>query len=49
MSPAGTPALNEGRSVNPGYTGQGWWFLAPPRALNEGRSVNPGYTTFNAG
>ena len=36
--------LNEGRSVNPGYTP--CWRSARPRpaSLNEGRSVNPGYT-----
>ena len=42
---ASPPPLNEGRSVNPGYTlSRSCW---PPgaRSLNEGRSVNPGYTT----
>ena len=36
--------LNEGRSVNPGYTLEHQTTEAPDTALNEGRSVNPGYT-----
>ena len=37
--------LNEGRSVNPGYTGYPWSLCGQaPGSLNEGRSVNPGYT-----
>ena len=39
-----TATLNEGRSVNPGYTGRSDRVSPPARALNEGRSVNPGYT-----
>ena len=37
-------ALNEGRSVNPGYTSRSRTAWRRPRTLNEGRSVNPGYT-----
>ena len=39
--------LNEGRSVNPGYTNGagGRDQCRLPRSLNEGRSVNPGYTS----
>ena len=37
-------ALNEGRSVNPGYTQSSTRPPQMPRTLNEGRSVNPGYT-----
>ena len=37
-------ALNEGRSVNPGYTGLRAGARACRKTLNEGRSVNPGYT-----
>ena len=37
--------LNEGRSVNPGYTcAPGCARSRPSAPLNEGRSVNPGYT-----
>ena len=46
-----TTSLNEGRSVNPGYTVR----VTPQivhqhlsRPLNEGRSVNPGYTSRSA-
>ena len=38
------PPLNEGRSVNPGYTRPRPLPHRLPSALNEGRSVNPGYT-----
>ena len=45
--------LNEGRSVNPGDTGQGPPTGAPNdtpvQALNEGRSVNPGDTSMRHG
>ena len=37
-------ALNEGRSVNPGYTHDPILLSPPTGTLNEGRSVNPGYT-----
>ena len=43
----GARPLNEGRSVNPGYTSSRRLFDRRQRAwwsLNEGRSVNPGYT-----
>ena len=38
------PSLNEGRSVNPGYTRPSSARPALACTLNEGRSVNPGYT-----
>ena len=41
--------LNEGRSVNPGYTCSSWMSVSiGAGSLNEGRSVNPGYTILAA-
>ena len=42
-------SLNEGRSVNPGYTFRPRRHRAGARfeTLNEGRSVNPGYTSWD--
>ena len=40
----GFSTLNEGRSVNPGYTVDFNFEMTRSPALNEGRSVNPGYT-----
>ena len=39
------PSLNEGRSVNPGYTRESFTISNSRSSLNEGRSVNPGYTS----
>ena len=41
-------SLNEGRSVNPGYTWGCSRYGVTRSALNEGRSVNPGYTDSRA-
>ena len=43
-SPSAPSPLNEGRSVNPGYTRQVARRRTRSSTLNEGRSVNPGYT-----
>ena len=40
-----TYSLNEGRSVNPGYTPTQSQSQTRHWTLNEGRSVNPGYTS----